>query len=113
MGHELSHFILSHSQMHTETAKYLQMFGLLLMTVLDPFGLSTPAFDLVAYVGGILFARAFSRRDELEADHLGAEIASHACFDRETMMVAFDNMKGLQANPKVKAGLLDTHPPGA
>lgn len=81
LGHELSHIALGHNEKKGDTAVFLLALQLMLLTLVDPTGLSAIFYDYLANLLRQLIDASHSRLVEVEADTLGLEITANACFD--------------------------------
>ena len=81
IGHELSHSILSHTEEKSDMDAYLIAIQLMILTLVDPLGLTSIIFDYCANSLRNLFNAGFSREEEEEADALGLRIMASACYD--------------------------------
>ena len=78
LGHEAGHLIRGHIPRTQRQAQTGAIFGGVVAAVL---GLGEGAIQTAVEIGGAVGARRFSKDFELEADEMGAIIATHAGYD--------------------------------
>ncbi|GHA45707.1 hypothetical protein GCM10008927_08400 [Amylibacter ulvae] len=100
MGHEAGHQIARHLVKKRSNANAGALLGALVMA-----GLGGDPTD-GANLGGAIGAQSYSKKFELQADRIGAHIATRAGFDAITGARSFERTGGSNS-------LLSTHPPGA
>lgn len=123
MGHEIGHVIARHGAERMSQAVLLQVGQAVGSAVIDAKSGSPAAkqvFD-TAYGGGTNLALVLphSRKNESEADRMGATYAARAGYDPRASITFWEKMvaqkknaeKGGKASTGKIAGLLSTHPP--
>jgi Zn-dependent protease with chaperone function len=81
LSHELSHIILGHNEGKGGSAAFLLSLQLVLLSLVDPLGISALFYDYLANILRKIVDASYSRTIETEADLLGVEITANACFD--------------------------------
>jgi metalloendopeptidase OMA1, mitochondrial len=109
LAHEVAHAVARHSAERISFSKIVFAFQLLINTVVD-------FSSLTALLSELLLNLPYSRKLELEADHIGLEIMAVACYDPAASPRMFGRLADLQADSTAAAGkgmvvsLLSTHP---
>jgi metalloendopeptidase OMA1, mitochondrial len=109
LAHEVAHAVARHSAERISFSKIIFAFQLLVNTVVD-------FSSLTALLSELLLNLPYSRKLELEADHIGLEIMAVACYDPSASPRMFRRLADLQAesSASTKQGmvvsLLSTHP---
>jgi predicted Zn-dependent protease len=67
-----------------------------------------PGSSAITPIAGTLVARAYSRKEELEADRHGVEILQRAGYSKDVMIDALTWV--MQSSPSNGGGFLSTHP---
>ena len=120
LGHEISHLILGHVSEANRVETMLRTVEVLLLSI-DP----TSGVLALFLIGGLAALRralsaAHSRDNEREADDMGVEIASRACFDTiagaEVMkkmyhLSTLQSPLGGSSTAQKAANLYSSHPP--
>jgi Zn-dependent protease with chaperone function len=118
LGHEMSHLLHGHMSERLTNAFVVNLVQLVLLNLLDPFGVSTIfAAGLLAKFASFEQA-SHSRHNETEADVTGLRIAALACFDTQSAPVVFGKLAEMERKARLKAGDTtqrvagwgDTHP---
>lgn len=100
MGHEAGHQIARHINQKVGNANTGALLGGLLMVTLG--GDAQAGIDL----GGMIGGQAYSKKFELQADRIGAHLASRAGYDPLIGAQSFNRTRGSNS-------LLSTHPPSS
>lgn len=110
LAHEVGHAIARHSAERISFTKVIFALQLLVNMVIDFAGLT----NLLAHV---LLHLPYSRKLELEADHIGLELMARACYDPGASPRMFAKLAQLQESSsiggpknKLAISLLSTHP---
>lgn len=118
LGHEMSHLLHGHMSERLTNAFVVNLIQLVLLNLLDPFGVSTIfAAGLLAKFASFEQA-SHSRHNETEADETGLKIAALACFDTHSAPAVFGKLAEMERKARVEAGDTtqrvagwgDTHP---
>eukprot|EP01034_Spumella_vulgaris_P022429 gene22429-28554_t len=108
LGHEISHVILGHMDEEVPSDALLLGFQLLIMSLVDPAGISTFIFDVYLNKFREYIRAGYSRLHEQEADDLGMQIAGKACFNVGLGVNVFKKLAELDG--RTKTDWADTHP---
>ena len=121
LSHEISHLLLGHVSSAMETVLLTSIIQLVFLSFVDPFGILTLLLDYYSFQLANMYTAYHSRTRELEADSLGLEVASLACFDVEKGAHIFRKFGELENGPpdpevpgtqkQQAAGWFDSHPP--
>jgi metalloendopeptidase OMA1, mitochondrial len=109
LAHEVAHAVARHSAERISFSKIIFAFQLLVNTVVD-------FSSLTALLSELVLNLPYSRKLELEADHIGLEIMAVACYDPAASPRMFRKLADLQAESTASAkqgmvvSLLSTHP---
>ena len=118
LGHELSHLLHGHMSERLATSTAVNLLQLVLLNLLDPFGVSTIfAMGVMAKFATYELA-SHSRQNESEADETGLRIAALACFDTKKAPKVFGKLHEMERKARDDAGQKtqriagwgDTHP---
>lgn len=108
IGHELSHVILGHTEDTIPFNTLLLLGQLIVMTLVDPIGITSFIFDILVERLREFLTASYSRQHEEEADNLGIQIASLACFNVEKGSKVFQ--KFYVKDHRTVTHWNDTHP---
>lgn len=106
LAHEVSHALARHSAERISFSKVLFAFQMLLNAVIDFAGISVMVTQL-------LLNLPYSRKLELEADHIGLELMARACFNPRASPIMFQRLDEMHRGSKkdsVAVSLVSTHP---
>lgn len=110
LAHELAHNYAHHQARAVIKNYYIQNIANAVIQIINP---QTAAAQVASRLGAAittdLFARAFSRSEEKEADLYGSHILFNAGYNPTALSTFF--LKLYKANPKQPAKFLSTHPP--
>lgn len=110
IGHEISHVLLSHAAENiskTFVLNFIMLLPFLALCALLP-GMEHFARLITDYLSNILFHLPFSRLLELEADILGLEMMSKACYDPQQARLFWTKMEKIEKGKQIE--WLSTHP---
>jgi predicted Zn-dependent protease len=114
MGHEAAHALAHHA---SERLAREQMFSRALTAVVGGLGKLSPRERerLIGLLSGgaQLYTRAYDRREESEADHIGIFLMTFARYDPEQAVAFWKKMERLSARNRQPPPLLSTHPSDA
>eukprot|EP00613_Pedinella_sp_CCMP2098_P072382 CAMPEP_0171919624 /NCGR_PEP_ID=MMETSP0993-20121228/18328_1 /TAXON_ID=483369 /ORGANISM="non described non described, Strain CCMP2098" /LENGTH=501 /DNA_ID=CAMNT_0012556339 /DNA_START=27 /DNA_END=1532 /DNA_ORIENTATION=- len=98
IGHELAHTILDHAGEGMDAAMAALLAQVVLLSLLDPTGVLTLAFELFGFgaVAKYAYLLPSKRCHESEADHLGLTIAAKACYNPDKAIKFFDKLHALE-----------------
>lgn len=110
LAHEIGHAVARHSAERISFTKVIVVLQVLVNMVIDFAGFT----NLIAH---LLLHLPYSRKLELEADHIGLELMARACYDPRASPKMFSKLADLQEQPdrggsksKMAVSLLSTHP---
>ena len=113
LGHELSHYLQGHTKTLMLESAVCKALVTVVMAMIDPSGgIGGFAIEmLLPWIDSLIMA-ANSRECESEADMVGLEIVSRACYNPSKAVKLFSNMKNFEAQFKPSKGynMLATHP---
>lgn len=81
LGHEMSHVILSHGTRQLDRGFISSLVQLMFLSFIDPSGVISLFLETLSFEARKLYQASYSRECEAEADALGIQIASRACFN--------------------------------
>lgn len=111
IGHEMAHALLSHSAevaSKTHLLELLMLLPVLAVWTLLPDSIALSSHYITEYISAVLFQLPFSRKLETEADSVGLEMVSRACFDPRQASVFWRRMDKLAEEEQIE--WLSTHP---
>ncbi|CBJ29012.1 metallopeptidase Oma1 [Ectocarpus siliculosus] len=110
LGHEVGHVVANHAG-EKLSKSFLKEGLLLLLFAVTGF----EYFDVARSIGGLVFDLPNSREMELEADFIGLQLMSKACFDPHEMPETFGRMEATTKEKGISKGpaYLSTHPADA
>lgn len=108
LGHELSHVILGHIDEQLPVNAILLGTQLVLMSLVDPLGMSSFLFDMAVNWMRKYISASYSRQHEHDADELGLLLTSLSCYDINSG--ASLHKKLASFTHRHNTGWLDTHP---
>jgi predicted Zn-dependent protease len=101
LAHEIAHDDLGHVARAQVLGTGLNLGVILLEQII-------PGSSAITPIAGTLVARAYSRREELEADRHGVEILQRAGYSKDVMIDSLAWV--MQSSPNGGGGFLSTHP---
>jgi predicted Zn-dependent protease len=101
LAHEIAHDDLGHVARAQVLGAGLNIGVILLEQII-------PGSSAITPIAGTLVARAYSRKEELEADRHGVEILQRAGYSKDVMIDALTWV--MQSSPSNGGGFLSTHP---
>lgn len=111
IGHEMAHALLNHSAEVASQTHLLEMLMLLPLVALwtvFPGSIALFSHYFTEYVTAVLFQLPFSRSLESEADTVGLEMISRACYNPQEASLFWRKMEKFAEDEEVE--LLSTHP---
>ncbi|CAN0288853.1 unnamed protein product [Pylaiella littoralis] len=107
LGHEVGHVVANHAG-EKLSKSFLKEGLLLLLFAITGF----EYFDVLRTIGSLVFDLPNSREMEREADFIGLQLMSKACFDPHEMPLTFGRMEAMTKKKGVSKGpaYLSTHP---
>jgi predicted Zn-dependent protease len=111
LGHELSHLILGHSSLKNLSELGLNATEVLLLSIDPSAGAIT--FLVVGVLATIskMLKSGFSRECEQEADQLGVELATLACYDAKEGSKFMYRLSSHEHGNIVRMKWMESHPP--
>lgn len=111
IGHEMAHALLSHSAelvSKTHLLELLLLLPILILWTLLPDAIALSSHYITEYISSVLFELPFSRKLETEADSVGLEMISRACFDPRQASIFWKKVDKLGEEDSIE--WLSTHP---
>ncbi len=108
LSHEISHVILGHSTNQVINTTMISIVQLILLAFLDPTGLSSLFLEFLSFQTSFWLKASYSRQCEIEADELGLQIATQACFNTKEAVHFFQRLAAHEGNRTSR--WRDTHP---
>ncbi|NIG57337.1 M48 family metallopeptidase [Chitinophaga sp. Cy-1792] len=110
MGHEIAHAIAQHGNERMSQQAALQGIQVAGAVALGKNPAAVNLFNQAIGVGGNVGILAFSRTDEMEADHLGIIFMALAGYNPQEAIPFWQRMAAMSANTSKPPEFLSTHP---